>query len=106
MFVRCLFVCGCQLRHTYLFRGPVTLSHKHIVTIAKLYIATNKIHVEKYDSVKISGFNDILKIQVDESPLVYSATVVSDGSHFDLSTALCHVISVTCYAVNINASSL
>ena len=54
----------------------------------------------------MSGFNDILKFQVDESPLVYHATVVSDDSQFDLSTALFHVISETCYAVHINASSL
>ena len=26
MFVGCLFVCGCQVRLSYLFRGPVTLS--------------------------------------------------------------------------------
>ena len=54
----------------------------------------------------ISGTCYILKFQVDESPLVYRATVVSDDSNFDLSTALFHVISGTCYAVHINASSL
>ena len=59
-----------------------------------------------HDSVKITGFKDILKSRVDESLLVYRATVVSDDSNFDLSTALFHVISGTSYAVHINASSL
>ena len=67
--------------------------HKRIVTITKVYIATNNIHVEIIRFRNISGFNDILKIQVDESPLVNRATVVSDDSNFDLSTALFHVKS-------------
>ena len=76
-------VSGASL--TY-FGDLLHCPYKRIFTITKVYIATNNIHVE------IVRFrNDILKFQVDESPLVYRATVVSDDSNFDLSTAVFHV---------------
>ena len=78
--------------------------HKRIVTITKVYIATNNIHVKIKRFRKNSGFNEILKFQVEksfatnviiltsvESPLVYRAPVVSDDSNFDLSAALFHI---------------
>ena len=47
----------------------------------------------------------MLKFQVDESPLVYRATVVSDDSNFDLSTALFHVTMYRQFARKVGTSA-
>ena len=45
------------------------------------------------------------KIKLDESPLVYRATVVSDDSNFDLSTALFHVTMYRQFARKVGTSA-
>ena len=42
---------------------------------------------------------------MDESPLVYRATVVSDDSNFDLSTLLFHVTMYRQFARNVGTSA-
>ena len=93
-------MCVSYASLTY-FGDLLRCPHKRIVTITKVYIATNNIHR------KISGFNGILNFQVDESPLVYRATVVSDDSNFalSLSTALFHVTMYRQFARKVGTSA-
>ena len=118
MFVCCLFV-GVSYASLTNFGDLLRCPHKRIVTITKVYIATNNIHVEIIRfRKKNSGFNDILKFQVEKSfatnvinlirdkwPLVYRALVVSDDSNFDLSTALFHVTMYRHFARRVGTSA-
>ena len=69
--------------------GEVLLyQHQRIITMSKVYIASNNIHVE------IIRFHTIPTLVTFETrhQRVYRAPVISEDSNFDLSTALFHVL--------------
>ena len=93
--------------------------HKRIVTITKVYIAPNNIHVEmirfrnKLAALmtflsfkwKKSFATNVIILTRDESPLVYRGAVVSEDSNFDLSSALLHVTMYRQFARKVGTSA-
>ena len=70
-----------------LFGELLFYQHQRIVTMTKVYIASNNIPME------IIRFHIVATFVTFETrhQRVYRAPVVSEDSNFDLSTALCHV---------------
>ena len=84
------------------FFGEVLLyQHQRIVTMTKVYIASNNIHVE------IIRFHTIATLVTFETrhQRVYRAPVASEDSHFDLSTALFHVTMYRQFARKVGTST-
>ena len=87
-------LCAASLR----FLGK---QHHRIVTMTKVYIASNNIHVE------IILFHTVATLVTFETrhQRVYRAPVVSEDSNFDLPTALFHVTMYRQFARKVCSSA-
>ena len=75
-------------RYASLFGEVLLYQHQRIVTMTKVHIASNNIHLE------IIRFHTIIETLVTfetRQQRVYLAPFISENGNFDLSTALCHV---------------
>ena len=74
-------------RFASLFGEVLLYQHQRIVTMTKVYIASNSIHVEL---IRFHIIETLVTFETRQHH-VYRVPVVSEYSNFDLSTALFHV---------------
>ena len=90
-----VWICLCHRAASFTYFGEVLrCPHKRIVTITKVYIARNNIHVElNYDSVKNSDFIDIKNFEVGIRPYSFATAVFTKlGSMLSGTSRHCSVL--------------